>query len=265
MDGDCPNFESTFRSEILGSSLRSSAIELGAFVYPCICCACGSSRQRRSHMVRGQTSFMKELEKKKKTERARAETAKAEADAKLRNQAAISIQSAARRQLARNELYELTRPRTSSEVLAVRQVVFLQDRRASRLAGFGVHMLPQSSVESYLVRMKEERKQAEQKAAEDAPLSRIQVAQRLRALSQRQRAAAARARARHSHGISSQREDNPPHEDATPKEASEAGGRQRRVSKELMAMARRAARRSHDAMKRMAEANKSLSIALSDI
>ena len=107
--------------------------------------------------------------------------------------------------------------------------------------------------------------EAEQKAAEDAPLSRIQVAQRLRALSQRQRAAAARARARHSHGISSQREDNPPHEDATPKEASEAGGRQRRVSKELMAMARRAARRSHDAMKRMAEANKSLSIALSDI
>ena len=210
------------------------------------------------------STLQQEMEMKKAAARAKAEASEKEARARLRTSAAVCIQAASRRMQARRTVYELRRPRTSQEILAERKLIFLEHRRAARSAGYGVQMLPQKAVEAYVQRIKEAREQFAAKAP-DRELSaealvtvfaeRDQVANRLRALSKRQRAVTMRqratARARNSHANDCKADEvAPAAEDSTPSiGVSVNNGRQRRVSKELMAIARRAARKSHDAIK----------------
>ena len=222
----------------------------------------------------GISSRKKELREtavKKEAARMKAETEAAKAEDGLQLSAALRIQCAIRQMLSKRTLYELRRPRTSQEILAERKIIFLENRRAARSAGYGMQILRQAGVsqralDAHRRRTREER---EQRAAEatDRDLSAVaivtvyaerdQVASRLRALSRRQRtesklqrAASESFRKANSGKVDEAKQ---PEEDSTsapaPQTVTAVGGRQRRISKDLMAMARRAARISHDAIK----------------
>ena len=218
------------------------------------------SRQRPS-MPR--STLQQEMEIKRAAAKAKADAAEAEAKRKLQLSAAIRIQCAIRMQLAKRTVWELSRPRTSQEILAERKIVFLEHRRAARSAGYTAQIssLSQRALDNYRRRMREEREQRAAQAAKTALspeamvtvfTERDQVASRLRALSRRQRADSKRLQRASASFLKAKADEanEPTTGDSTPAEVAPAvGGRQRRISKDLMAMARRAARISHEAIK----------------